>query len=157
MFGVEKPQKFTEDGQPLLRVILNLRPINRALRIIQGDIKELPMATSWTQLCLEESETIHVSQADMSSAFYLFKLPRAWRPLMCFNSKLDGSKIGRRPGVNYVPSCAVLPMGWSSSVGLMQMASREMIRRNIVSQCDRAEKADGGSTLVRGRAPQSRK
>ena len=94
MFGVEKPQKFTEDGQPLLRVILNLRPINRALRIIQGDIKELPMATSWTQLCLEESETIHVSQADMSSAFYLVKLPRAWRPSCASTPNWTAAKLG---------------------------------------------------------------
>ena len=130
MFGVEKPNKLSPGGRPLLRVIMNLQPINRVLRIIQGDIKELPMATSWTQLFLQESETIHVSQADMSSAFYLFRLPAAWRPFLCFNSKMDGARIGRRPGITYVPSCIVLPMGWSSSVGLMQMASREMIRRN---------------------------
>ena len=28
-----------------------------------------------------------------------------------------------------VPTCIVLPMGWSSSVGLMQQASRELINR----------------------------
>lgn len=129
LFGVEKPNKFATNGAPLLRVIMNLKPINRALRIIKGDIKELPMATNWTQMCLLETETVHVSQADMSSAFYLFRLPSCWRPYLCFNTKVDGSRIGLRPGVQYVPTCVVLPMGWSSSVGLMQMASRELIRR----------------------------
>ena len=80
-------------------------------------------------MCLLETETVHVSQADMSSAFYLFRLPSCWRPYLCFNTKVDGSRIGLRPGVQYVPTCVVLPMGWSSSVGLMQMASRELIRR----------------------------
>ena len=130
LFGVEKPNRFTASGLPLLRVIINLQPINRALKIIKGDISELPVATCWTQLCLSESETIHVSQADMSSAFYLFKLPEKWKPFLCFNSRHDGEALGLTPGVTYVPSCCVLPMGWSSSVGLMQMASRELIVRN---------------------------
>ena len=130
LFGVEKANKFTADGLPLLRVIMNLKPINRALKIIKGDIGELPLATSWTQLYLSESETIHVSQADMSSAFYLFRLPETWRPFLCFNSRLDGALIGKEAGAVFVPTCKVLPMGWSSSVGLMQMASRELIRRH---------------------------
>ena len=81
------------------------------------------------QLYLQEGETIHVSQADMSAAFYLFRLPQGWLKYLCFNSKTKGDAIGRCAGVTYVPACAVLPMGWSSSVGLMQMASRELIRQ----------------------------
>ena len=65
LFGFEKPNRVTEEGLPLSRVIMNLKPINRTLKIIKGDIGELPLATSWTQLCLTESETIHVSQADL--------------------------------------------------------------------------------------------
>ena len=41
LFGVVKPQRFTDEGLPLLRVIMNLKPINRALKIIKGDIGEL--------------------------------------------------------------------------------------------------------------------
>lgn len=67
-----------------------------------------------------------------SSAFYLFRLPECWKPFLCFNSKQDGRDLGLVPGVTYVPCCSVLPMGWSSSVGLMQMASRELIRRNTL-------------------------
>ena len=58
MFGVEKPNKVTTSGLPLLRVIMNLKPINRALDIIQGDISELPMATTWQQLLLQPDECL---------------------------------------------------------------------------------------------------
>ena len=129
MFGVPKAGKFTPCGEPLLRVIMNLKPINRALDIVKGDIGELPMATTWNQLMLDESETIHISQADMSSAFYLFSLPSQWRRFMAFNAPTRGSALGREAGKVFVPACKVLPMGWSSSVGLMQMASRQLVQR----------------------------
>jgi len=129
MFGVPKAGKFTPCGEPLLRVIMNLKPINRALDIVKGDIGELPMATTWNQLMLDENETIHISQADMSSAFYLFSLPSQWRRFMAFNAPTRGSALGRDAGKVYVPACKVLPMGWSSSVGLMQMASRQLVQR----------------------------
>ena len=129
LFGVPKPGKFTCAGAPLLRVIMNLKPINRVLTIIRGDIEELPMATTWSQLCLEDGETLHISQADMASAFYLFALPAVWRPFLAFNAKTPGHLLGRDPSRTFVPACKVLPMGWSSSVGLMQMVSRELIRR----------------------------
>lgn len=133
LFGVPKPGKFTDSGDPLLRVIMNLKPINRVLDIIKGDIEELPMATTWAQLCLMEDETLHVSQADMSSAFYLFALPECWKRYLAFNAKFPGERLGRTAGRIYVPTCKVLPMGWSSSVGLMQMASRELVRRCAAS------------------------
>ena len=129
LFGVPKAGRYTETGEPLLRVIMNLKPVNRILDIIKGDIEELPTASTWAQLCLEEGESLWVSQADMSSAFYLFSLPSCWRPFLAFNAKFRGENLGKTPGTIYVPTCTVLPMGWSSSVGLMQMASRELVRR----------------------------
>ena len=129
MFGVPKAGRFSARGEPLLRVIMNLKPINRAMGIIQGDIGEFPAATTWGQLVLEEDETIEVSQADMSSAFYLFKLPPQWTKYLCFNARFTGDAVGLPASETFVPACKVLPMGWSSSVGLMQMASRELVRR----------------------------
>ena len=46
------------------------------------------------QLVLEEDETIEVSQADMSSAFYLFKLPPQWTKYLCFNARFTGDAVG---------------------------------------------------------------
>ena len=65
----------------------------------------------------------------MSSAFYLFKLPPQWTKYLCFNAKFTGDAVGLPTTEVFVPACKVLPMGWSSSVGLMQMASRELVRR----------------------------
>ncbi len=129
LFGVPKPNKFSPEGAPVLRLIMNLIPINRALDVILGDISELPSASCWQQLVLSENDSISISQADMASAFYLFKLPKEWLKFLCFNFRLTNSQAGLG-GSGYVyPACRVLPMGWSSSVGVMQMASRELMRR----------------------------
>ena len=136
MFGVEKPNRFADSGAPLLRVIMNLKPINRALRIIKGDIEQLPAPTLWNHLVLGLDEKIVASQADMSSAFYLFRLPRVWLPYLAFNSKFSGKDLGLPTSELLVPSCRVLPMGWSSSVGLMQMVSRELLLRRDMLGAD---------------------
>ena len=129
LFGVPKPGKVTASGKPILRLIMNLIPINQTLEVILGDIGELPAATMWQQLVLTEEDMITVSQADMASAFYLFRLPREWLPYLCFNFRLSRRQVGL-PGTGWVyPACRVLPMGWASSVGIMQMASRELIKR----------------------------
>ena len=136
LFGVPKPGKFTSQGKPILRLIMNLIPINRALDVIKGDISELPSASSWQQLVLVEGDTISISQADMASAFYLFRIPPAWQKFLCFNFKLTRKQAGLTgPGFVY-PACRVLPMGWSSSVGVMQMASRELIRQAQLTSSD---------------------
>ena len=130
LFGVIKAGKFTASGKPVLRVIMNLIPINGLFEIIRGDIANLPHASSWIPLCVCDGEEIVMSQADMSSAFYLFRLPPQWRPYMCFNFVAKGSDIGLEglePGLYYRPACRVLPMGWSSSVGIMQAISREIL------------------------------
>ena len=129
LFGVPKPNKMSPKGAPVLRLIMNLIPINRTLDVILGDIGELPSASCWQQLVLLENDSISISQADMASAFYLFRLPVAWQKYLCFNHRLARKDVGLA-GSGYVfPSCRVLPMGWSSSVGVMQMASRELMRR----------------------------
>ena len=129
LFGVPKPGKLSPSGLPVLRLIMNLIPINRAMDIVLGDISELPTASVWQQLVLSEGDSLTVSQADMASAFYLFRLPPGWEKYLCFNYRRRAEDVGE-PGQGWVyPSCTVLPMGWSSSVGLMQMASRELLRR----------------------------
>ena len=71
-----------------------------------------------------------MSQGDMSCAFYLFSVPTPWQAFMCFNYVVDGALIGMEKGKRYRPACLVLPMGWSSSVGVMQQASREILLSN---------------------------
>eukprot|EP00438_Fugacium_kawagutii_P005000 Skav230039 [mRNA] locus=scaffold465:66745:71032:+ [translate_table: standard] len=129
LFGVPKPHRFTKDHQEVLRLIMNLIPINRALGIICGDIDFPPSSASWQLLALDQEECVRVSQCDMSSAFYLFRLPPCWLPYLCFHHPMEGASVGMPEHAVVYPACRVLPMGWSSSVGLMQQASRELIRR----------------------------
>lgn len=58
--------------------------------------------------------------SDMSSAFYLFKIPSAWAPMLAFNIAFKGEQLGQQDGVLYRPACSVIPMGWSSSVSIMR-------------------------------------
>ena len=130
MFGVVKQGKFTADNKPVLRCIMNLIPINGLFRVLRGDIHMLPSATSWMPLVLADGETLAMSQGDMHAAFYLFQLPSCWNKFMCFNFKVKGSSLGLT-GIEstkwFRPTCKVLPMGWSSSVGIMQAISREIL------------------------------
>ena len=127
LFGVEKPGKVTSTGKPILRVIMNLVPANRLLQVIAGDIQLLPSSSAWLPLVVDADGELHVSQGDMSSAFYLFSIPQAWQQFMCFNVQFKGEQIGQRRGSWFRPCCRVLPMGWNSSVGIMQMLSREVL------------------------------
>ena len=127
LFGVVKPGKFTSSNTPVLRVIMNLIPANRLFQVILGDVQLLPSGAAWIPLVVSEQEELRVSQGDMSAAFYLYSIPEAWHRYLCFNFAADGAAIGRVPGVLYRPCCVVLPMGWNSSVGIMQQLSRELL------------------------------
>ena len=129
MFGVPKAGRYCANGAVVLRVIMNLQPVNRILTVIKGDISELPNAAVWTQLVVDGEDIIQISQADMAAAFYLFGMPSQWKKLFGFNSKYTSAQLGKEGNDTWVPCCKVLPMGWASSVGLMQMASRQMIRQ----------------------------
>ena len=127
LFGVVKPGKFCHSGAPVLRVIMNLVPANRLFQVICGDVHLLPHGTSWMPLVVSEGEELRISQSDMSAAFYLFAVPPCWRQYMSFAYKVRGDVIGKEKDKFYRPCCIVLPMGWSSSVGLMQMISRQLL------------------------------
>lgn len=133
LFGVIKPGKFTSQNLPVLRVIMNLIPANSILSVISGDIGALPSPVAWMPLVIDEGTEIFMSQADMSSAFYLFGVPQGWQKFMVFNFSTDGVNIGLEAGVQFRPACIVLPMGWSSSVGVMQQISRQVLLRKGLS------------------------
>ena len=45
---------------------------------MRGDVGHLPYMMQWGSIILEDEEVLLVSQEDMTCAFYLFKLPKAW-------------------------------------------------------------------------------
>ena len=127
MFGVEKPQKLG-DNSPVLRVIMNLVPSNSVHHQLTGGTSSLPFIGQWLSVVLDGSQEIRTWQSDMSSAFYLFSLPRAWWGHLSFNILKRGHEIGLASNRLFALSCKVIPMGFNSSVSVMQEISENLLR-----------------------------
>ena len=121
MFAVGK-NSFLPCGREVQRLIMNLIPTNAAFEQAQGATGDLPSITQYLSVVLYGKEELRLFQSDMSSAFYLFKIPSVWSRMMCFNICFTGKQLG--PGFEeeqlYYPGCAVIPMGWGSAVSIMQ-------------------------------------
>ena len=119
LFGVGKGS-YLDDGREIQRVIMNLVPANSVLKQAQGGTSDLPSITQYLSLVMKGEDTLAFHQSDMSSAFYLFAIPPGWSRVMAFNIKFRGSDIGLNSDQWFRPACAVIPMGWSSAVSIMQ-------------------------------------
>ena len=128
LFGVPKSGT-VNSGAPILRLIMNLIPSNCCLQQLQGKVDSLPGICSWHSVFMEDGEELRLFQSDMSSAFYLFALPAVWYRYLGFNIVVDGYEIGKDGAGRWALCCAVIPMGWSSSVGLMQEISENLLLR----------------------------
>ena len=129
LFGVEKSATLPS-GKKVLRLIMNLVPSNEVLTQLQGTVSGLPSITSWQSTVLEGDEQLRLFQSDMSSAFYLFKLPSEWQKFLAFNLHAKGYDIGAPPvqaEVDFVLACNVIPRGWISSVSIMQEVSENLL------------------------------
>ena len=129
LFGVEK-SGMLPTGETPLRCIMNLIPSNALLRPLEGHIHHLPHISQWLNVCLGTDEQLRLYQSDMVSAFYLFRLPEQWARLLCFNLSFFNHDLGLeldKPRVKLYLSCRVLPMGWSSAVGLMQQIAQQVL------------------------------
>eukprot|EP00435_Cladocopium_sp_Y103_P052810 s1149_g16.t1 len=109
MFGVEKTGRDLPDGRTAQRLIMDLRGSNSILQIINGDISSLSGAAAFTTIALEKNQVISIAGDDLVSSFYLFKLPADWPAYLTFERPIS-----------------VLPMGFASSVGIMQHIHRRM-------------------------------
>ena len=68
----------------------------------------------------QADEKVAFFQSDMTSAFYLFRIPPCWHPMMTFNIGFIGPQLGISSSGIFRPCRSVIPMGWSSAVSLMQ-------------------------------------
>ena len=126
LFGVEKVGKDLPDGRTAQRLIMDLRASNAVLKVIAGDIKTLTGASTFTSVVLEQGKTIGISGDDLVSSFYLFRMPQEWVPYLAFEKEVSWKALGvDREGSTLLGS-AVLPMGFSSSVGIMQHIHRRL-------------------------------
>ena len=129
-FGVVKPNKMTASGKEVLRLIMDFRACNAVTKIIEGDVRTLASAPALQHVVMPSGSVLRISAEDLAAAFYLFSLPEAWSQLMCFEKKVKWSSLGvDRPGSTWIGAC-VLPMGWSSAVGVMQHAHRRLALRS---------------------------
>ena len=155
MFAVGKGA-FLSSGKEVQRIIMNLIPTNSVFVHSQGGTHDLPSITQYLSLHLHGDEQLSFFQSDMTSAFYLFRLPRVWERMMAFNVVFMGEEIGLEKGVRYRPGCSVIPMGWASAVSIMQELAERLtvlarlpvehrVRRTsplppwLISACDAAE------------------
>ena len=125
MFAVGKGT-FLPSGEEIQRVIMNLIPSNACFVHSQGGTSDLPSITQYLGLVLDQNEKLVYFQSDMTSAFYLFKIPQPWFRMMAFGVKFRGEELGLIPGVSYRPACSVIPMGWSSAVSIMQQIAERL-------------------------------
>ena len=130
LFGVEKPTKL-EDNSPVLRVIMNLVPSNSIHRQLTGGTSSLPYITQWLSTVLEDQQEVRFWQSDMSSAFYLFALPKPWWGHLSFNVLRYGHQIGLPSNQVFALCCKVIPMGFNSSVSIMQEISENLLKHTL--------------------------
>ena len=126
LFGVSK-QEYTADGVEIMRIIMNLTPVNAICRALDSDIATLPTWATMSPLQLEIDEDLVISSEDVRCFFYIFRIPPSWYPFMAFNRPLPQRLCEGKAG-RWYPCSAVLPMGFKNSVSLAQHVHRVLAR-----------------------------
>ena len=130
LFGVAKPS-LLDDQRPVLRLIMNLVGSNATQEQLTGGTSTLPTITSWQSIVLDQHERLECNQSDMSSAFYLFRLPHIWQRYLAFNLLASPQDLGLQGELPFALCCTVIPMGWLSSVGIMQEISESLLKHHL--------------------------
>ena len=169
-FGVKKRGTPIPPATRVLRLIVNAIPSNKQQIAIKGDTEQMPVGGEWLHIALQSDETVLWSSDDIQGCFHVFSLPPAWRRwlilskpirvalpagrvgVLASNDQLSRGGIAPQPVVSDGSrliwlALAVIPMGWLSAVGVIQL-----LHRNIIS-CGRSHR--GGlhpnAKLVRGK------
>ena len=132
-FGVGRPDKVTEKGEPVLRLIMDLRATNYCMKQIDGEVGHLCGAASFQRVVIESGQELLVSGEDLTAAFYLFRLPEEWSNYMVLEKPVARSELGLAGDGETLLGISVLPMGWHSAVGLMQACHRAIALRTTGS------------------------
>lgn len=130
LFGVSKNE--FEGGTEVMRIIMNLIPLNGVCRGFEGDVSTLPSWAGMSPLHLQPHEHLLVSSEDVRAFFYIFKVPREWHRFLAFNRPLPKALCGPDAG-NWYPCSAVLPMGFKNSVALAQHVHRYIVQQALKS------------------------
>ena len=111
VFAVEKKGTPLAGQSRVTRLILNMVPANSYMRIMERDLGSLASSTTWTSIPLAQGDVLLWSGDDQKGAFFVWKLPKAWRPYMALGRPVPGHVVGSRQETVYF-ACAVIPMGW---------------------------------------------
>ena len=125
--AVPKLKKVGGEVRHLQRFISNLIPANAYQDRIEGDDRLLPYLGQLTLLEQGEDEIWLVDSGGFVSCFNLFRLPPCWHKYMAFEKNVDARVFGGAPGAQVYAAMAVLPMGWISSVPVIQAIVRSLV------------------------------
>jgi len=129
LFGVGKGKYVrSPEGKEVevLRLIINLIPSNDLQIPIEGDVRMLPHFAQWTTFEVGEGEIMIWGSEDISCAFYVFQIPEAWSKYFVLDWPLCPSLWGDPPGEPEYLALAVIPMGWTSAVGICEHIMRRL-------------------------------
>jgi hypothetical protein len=137
LFGVTKDE-WTEDGTEIMRLIMNLVPLNSLCKPMAGDVDTLPAWSSMSPFFLQPSQSLLVSSEDVKCFFYTLSVPRCWVKYLAFNRLVpDEALPGHLAGKRVYLASLVLAMGFLNSVSLAQHVHRTLVLR--------AQQDDGGN------------
>ena len=126
LFGVPK-NEWTQDGTEVLRLIMDLRPINENFLPLGGDLSTLPVLSQMVQLEVHPSEGLIISSEDIRAMFYIIGVPPVWNQFLGFSRPIPRElrPVGARE--DYILYSKVLPMGFVNSVSVAQHLHRQII------------------------------
>ena len=128
LFGVSKHEY--QGTVEILRIIMNLIPLNRVVRSFDGDISTLPSWAGMSPLHLQPHEQLLLSSEDVRAFFYIFRVPNSWHRFLAFNRELPPELCGEKKG-RWFPCSSVLPMGFKNSVSIAQHVHRFIVKQAL--------------------------
>ena len=130
MFAVSKDE--FEQGVEVMRLIMNLIPVNKLCRNLGGDIATLPNWSGMGSYVLEDGEVLLMSSEDIRCFFYLFSVPSCWKRFLGFNKLVPSSLVAECwKELPCVLVSRVLPMGFVNSVSIAQHIHRRIARLGL--------------------------
>ena len=125
MFGVTKNEQ--HGPFEVLRLIMDLRPLNSICVAVTGDTETLPLVSQLMNLELVLTDDLVVSSEDLKAMFYCFELDRSWYKLLGFNKVIPPCLNPPGDSRPHVLCARVLPMGFINSVAIAQHLHRNVV------------------------------
>lgn len=139
-------------GEDSIRLIIDARPANAAF--VDPPKVQLPTPDLLARLHSNSNQPLYVAKVDLDNFYHRLRLPTWMRPYFALppvTAEHVGMSTEFGSGTLIYPCCTTLPMGWSHSVYVAQMAHEHLLNSSTPLQpCDRIH-ADGDFRLDRMR------